>query len=81
MKAIFIPLIVANRAHLERSSPKCRFAKLELPAERSEMLPGFSLMLSHVEETARGIVGSGPPETHNTTGEAGWASPRDFRIK
>jgi len=45
------------------------------------MLPGFSLMLSHVEETARGIVGSGQPETHNTTGEAGWASPRDFRIK
>ena len=69
MKAIFMPLIVANRAHLERSRPKRRFAQLELPAERNEMLPGFSLMLSHVEETARGIIELGLPEAHNAPGK------------
>jgi hypothetical protein len=61
VKVIFMPLIVTNRAHLER-----RFAHLELLAERSEMLPGFSLLLSRVEETTRGIVELGLPETHIT---------------
>jgi len=56
MKAIFIPLIVANREHLERSCSKRRFAQFELPAERSAMLPDFSLVLSHPAETTRGIV-------------------------
>lgn len=65
MKAIFMPVIVANRAYLER-----RFVQLELPAERSEMLPEFSLVLSRVEETNRGIVQLGLPETHNATGKA-----------
>ena len=65
MKAIFMPLIVANRAYPER-----RFVQLELPAERSEMLPEFSLVLSRVEETTRGIFELGPCETHNTTGKA-----------
>ena len=61
MKAIFMPVIVTSRAHLER-----RFAHLELPVERSEMLPGFSLLLSRVEETTRGMVELGLPEAHNT---------------
>jgi hypothetical protein len=81
VRAIFVPLIVANREHLECSRPKRRFAQLELPAARSEMLPDFSLVLSRVEETTRGIVELGLPETHNTTGKAGRASPRNFRIK
>ena len=81
MRAIFMPVIVANRAHLESGWPKRRFAQLELPGERSEMLPKFSLVLSRVEETTRGIVELGLPETHYTTGKVGRASPRDFRIK
>ena len=81
MKAIFMPVIAANRAHLERSWPKRKFAQLELPTEKSEMLPDFSLVLSRVEETSRGIVELGVPETHNTAGKAGRVAPRDFRIK
>jgi hypothetical protein len=81
VKAIFMPLIVVDRAHLERSWPNRRFAQLELPAERSEMPPEFSLVLSREEETTRGIVELGLPETDNTTGRTGPASPRDFRIK
>jgi hypothetical protein len=76
-----MPLIVANREHLERSCSKDKFPQLELPAERSEMLPDFSLVLSHPAETTRGIVELGLPETHNTTGKAGRVSPRNFRIK
>jgi hypothetical protein len=45
------------------------------------MLPDFSLVLSRVEEITRGMVELGLPETHNTTGKAGRASPRNFRIK
>jgi hypothetical protein len=65
VKAIFMHLIVADRAHLERSWPKHRFTQLELPAERGEMLQGFSFMLSHVEETARRIVELGLLEAHD----------------
>lgn len=79
MKAIFMPLMVANREHPERSCSKDKFSQLELPSERCEMLPDFSLVLSHPAETARGIVELGPPETHNT-GKAGRASRRNFRI-
>ena len=66
MRAIFVPLMVANREHLERSWPKHRFAQLELPAERSAMLPESSLVLLRVEKPTRGIVELGLPETHNT---------------
>src|SRR5277367_1333956 len=81
VKAIFMPLIVANREHLERSWSKDKFPQLELPAERSEMLPDFSLVLSRVEKPTRGIVELGLPETQNTRGKADRASLRDFRVK
>ena len=81
MKSIFMPLMVANREHLERSCSKDHFSQLELPAERSEMLPDFSLVLSRVEKPTRGIVELGLPETQNTTGKAGRASRGDFRVK
>jgi hypothetical protein len=75
MKAIFMPVIVANREHLERSWTKRRVTYLAWSAERREILPGFSLMPTHVEEeTTRGKVELGLSEAHNTTRKAFFGS-------
>jgi hypothetical protein len=51
-----MPLVVANRVHLERTWPELRFAQLELPAERDATLPEFSLVLRDPAGISRGIV-------------------------